>query len=59
MRGYKVGRTSRRVKPSKAAGTSVAEDGDVAASSPDNKSSDVGDVSLSCGIFTHAKHPDM
>ena len=47
------------MKPSKAAGTSVAEDGDVAASSPDNKSSDVGDVSLSCGIFTHAKHPDM
>ena len=55
VRGYKVGRPSRRVKPA-AAAVSFPEDGGVVEAATDNQSGDIGTVSLSCRGFTHPKY---
>ena len=55
VRGYKMGRPSRRVQPA-AAAVSFPEDGGVVEAATDNQSGDVGTVSLSCRGFTHPKY---
>ena len=56
VRGYKMGRPSRRVKPA-AAAVSVPEDRGVVEPAIDNQSGDIGTISLSCwGTLAQSMH---